>query len=160
MLISYGITVLNRNVTRLKNPTWSWTHSNWLNEIVEINKLYKELGWLKLSERKDLHKLFFFFKMDHGLVPLYLSNILPPHVEDVFSYRLWNAGNYVGSHANTCTYADSFLPSTKQARKNLPDSVRSAHTLGSFKHLLTLDTLKLLKYYFCGDRFNKQKNSK
>ena len=26
-------------------------------KLVEIEKLYKELGWLKLSERRDLHKL-------------------------------------------------------------------------------------------------------
>ena len=92
-------------------------------KLVEINKLYKELGWLKLSERRDLHKLFLFFKMDHGLAPLYLSNLLPPHVEDVTSFRLRNAGNYVGIHANTRTYADYFLPSTIQAWNNLPDSI-------------------------------------
>ena len=32
-------------------------------KLVEIDKLYKELGWLKLSERGDLHKLFLFFKI-------------------------------------------------------------------------------------------------
>ena len=40
-------------------------------KLVGINKLYKELDWLKLSERRDLHKLLLFFKMDHGMVPLY-----------------------------------------------------------------------------------------
>ena len=89
------------------------------------------------------------------MAPLYLSNLLPPHVEDVFSYRLRNAGNYVGSHANMCTYADSFLQSTIQAWNNLPDSVRYADTLATFKHLLTLDTPKVLIYYFCGDRFKQ-----
>ena len=122
-------------------------------KLVEINKLYKELGRLKLSERRDLHKLFLFFKIDHGLAPLYLSNLLPPHVEDVTSYRLRNAENYVGIHANTRTYADSFLPSTIQAWNNLPDSIRSSDTLATFKHLLTQDTPKVPKYYFCGDRF-------
>ena len=29
-------------------------------KLVEISKLYKELGWLELSERRDLHKLFLF----------------------------------------------------------------------------------------------------
>ena len=33
-------------------------------KLVEIDKLYKKLGWLKLSERRDLHKLFLFFKMN------------------------------------------------------------------------------------------------
>ena len=52
-------------------------------------------------------------------------------------------------------YADSFLPSTIQACNNLPDSTRSADTPATFKHLLTLDTPKVPKYYFCGDRFNQ-----
>ena len=117
-------------------------------KLVVINKLYKELGWLKLSERRDLHKLFLFFKMDHGLAPLYLSNLLPPYVKDVSSYRLRNAGNYVGIHANTQAYADSFLPSTIQAWNNLPDSIRSADTLATFQHLLPQDTPKVPKYFF------------
>ena len=90
--------------------------------------------------------------MDHGLAPLYLSNLLPPHVKDVTSYRLRNAENYVGIHANTRTYADSFLPSTIQACNNLSDSIRSADTLATLKHLFTQDTPKVSKYYFCGDR--------
>ena len=94
-------------------------------KLVKIDKLYKELGWLKLSERKDLHKLFLFFKMNHGLSPLYLSNILPLHVAELSSYRLGNAENYVGIHANTRAYAESFLPSTLQAWKNLPEAVPS-----------------------------------
>ena len=70
--------------------------------LVEIDKFNKELGWLKLFERRSLHKLFLFFKMNHGLSPLYLSNLLPPHVGDLSSYRLRNAENYVGIHANSC----------------------------------------------------------
>ena len=93
--------------------------------------------------------------MDNGLAPLYLSHLLPPCVEDVSSYRLRNAGNYVCIHANTRTYADSFLPSTIQAWNNLPDSIRSADTLATFKYLLTQDTPKVPKYYFCGNRFNQ-----
>ena len=124
-------------------------------KLVEIDKLYKELGWLKLSERRDLHKLFLFFKMNHGLSPLYLSNLLPLHVGELSSYRLRNAENYVGIHANTHAYAESFLPSTLQAWNNLPEAVRSADTLGAFKHLLTLDTPKVPAYYDCGDRLDQ-----
>ena len=83
--------------------------------------------------------------MDYGLASLYLSNLLSPHVEYVSYYRLRNAGNYVGIHANTRTYADSFLPSAIQAWNNLPDSIRSANTLATFKHLLTQDTPKVPK---------------
>ena len=124
-------------------------------KLVEIDKLYKELGWLKLSERRDLHKLFLFFKMNHVLSPLYLSNLLPLHVGELSSYRLRNAENYVGIHANTRAYAESFLPSTLQAWNNLPEAVLSADTLGAFKHFLTLVTPKVPAYYDCGDRLDQ-----
>ena len=103
----------------------------------------------------DLHKLFLFFKMNHGLSPLYLSNHLPLHVVELSSYRLRNAENYVGIHANTRAYAESFLPSTLQAWNNLPEAVRSADTLAAFKHLITLDTPKVSTYYDCGDRLDQ-----
>ena len=48
--------------------------------------------------------------MDHGLSPLYLSNLLPRHVGELSSDRLRNAENYVGIRANTRAYADSFPP--------------------------------------------------
>ena len=62
---------------------------------------------------------------------------------------------YVGIHANTRAYAGSFLPSTLQAWINLPEAVRSADALASFKHLLILDTPKVPKYYHCGDRLEQ-----
>ena len=96
-----------------------------------------------------------FFKIDHGITPLFLSNLLPPHVEDLSTYMLRDAGKYVGIHTNTRTYADFFLPSTIQSWNNLPDSVRSADTLATFNHLLTMDTLKVTKYFFCDDRLNR-----
>ena len=52
-------------------------------KLVEIDKLYKEFGLWKLSERRDIHKLFLFFEMNHGLSPLYLSSLLPSHVDFV-----------------------------------------------------------------------------
>ena len=126
-------------------------------KLVEIDRLYKQLGWLKLSERRDLHNLFLFFKMNHGLSPLYLSNLLLLHVGELSAYRLQNAENYVGIYANTRAYADSFLPSTLQAWNNLPEAVRSADTLAAFKHVLTLDTPnpKVPTYYECGDRLDQ-----
>ena len=100
---------------------------------------------LKFSERKCLHKLFLFFKMNHCLSPPYISNLLPPLVGDISSYSLRNAENYVGIHANPRAYAESYLPSTLQPWNNLPEAVRSADTLASIKHVHTLDTPKVPK---------------
>ena len=90
--------------------------------------------------------------------PLYLLSLLPPHIGDLSSYRLRNAGNYVDIHANTRTYADYSLPSTIKAWNNLSVSVRSADNLASFEHIHTLDTPKVPKYYFGGDRSNSLTN--
>ena len=49
-------------------------------KLVAIDKLYRELGWLKLSERRKLHKLFLFYKMQNGLAPDYLVDLVPPRV--------------------------------------------------------------------------------
>ena len=72
-------------------------------KLVELDKLYKELGWLKLSERRVLHKLFLFFKMENGLTPLYLTNLIPPRVGDTSAYSLRSSENisvYMQTHAH------------------------------------------------------------
>ena len=106
MLISYRTVLHSNSVIKLKqNQMEAGRIVIGATKYVETDKLYKEIGWLKLSERRYLHKLFLFFKLNHGLSPLYISNLDPPHVGDVSSYRLRNAENYVGIHANTRAYA-------------------------------------------------------
>ena len=92
-------------------------------KLVKINKLYAELGWIKLSDRRSLHKLFLFFKMENGLTPQYLSDLIPASVVDVSAYNLRNSENHVLIHSHTRSYAESFLPSTIRAWNNLPESV-------------------------------------
>ena len=121
-------------------------------KLVEIDKLYAELGWLKLSERRSLHKLFLFFEMENGLAPLYLSDLIPPREGDVSNYPLRNSDHYVSVNTNTTSYANSFLPSTIKAWNNLPASIKSANTIGSFKRLLTKNTPKVPDYFFDGER--------
>ena len=124
-------------------------------KLVEINKLYAELGWIKLSDRRSLHKLFLFFKMENGLTPQYLSDLIPARVADVSAYNLRNSDNYVLIHSHTRSYAESFLPSTIRAWNNLPESVKSASTLPEFKRMLTKEISKIPEYYYAGDRFSQ-----
>ena len=39
-------------------------------KLVTLDLLYQELGWLKLSERRKLHKLFLFYKMENYFAEL------------------------------------------------------------------------------------------
>ena len=68
-------------------------------KIVALDRLYQELGWLKLPERRKLHKLFLFYKMENGLAPDYLAELIPPHFRDETSYSLRNADNLRQIHA-------------------------------------------------------------
>ena len=95
-------------------------------KLVAIDKLYRELGWLKLSERRKLHKLFLFYKMQNGLAPDYLVDLVPPRVGNETPYSLRNADNYQQVHANS--------------------------RLTSFKYKFERNSPKIPKYYFFGDR--------
>lgn len=124
-------------------------------KLVEIDKLYAELGWLKLSERRNLHKLYLFFKMENNLTPLYLTELIPPRVGDVSAYPLRNSDHYLSINANTSSYANSFLPSTIQAWNNLPNATKNATSLASFKRLLIHNMPKIPEYFYCGDRISQ-----
>ena len=50
--------------------TGAWKGSN-------RNKLYEELGWESLSDRRWSHRLFQIFKIHNGLIPNYLTENLP-----------------------------------------------------------------------------------
>ena len=92
-----------------------------------------------LREKGSPQTLLVFFLNESWSITFLSIKSSPIPLGDVSSYRLRNAENYVGIHANTRAYAELFLPSTLQAWNNLPGAVRSADTLASFKHLLTLD---------------------
>ena len=50
-------------------------------------KLYKESGFVTLQARRDRHKLIVFYKIVHGLLPIYLTAYLPPLVTEVNPYH-------------------------------------------------------------------------
>jgi hypothetical protein len=54
--------------------------------LVSINSLYKETGWETLQARREHHN-FFFHKMVNGLVPPYLSAIVPCNFENIHDYK-------------------------------------------------------------------------
>lgn len=124
-------------------------------KLVGIELLYIELGWLKLSERRRLHKLNIFYKMDHNLSPAYLSNLLPPHVGDMSGYPLRNAENYASVNINTSLYGNSFLPSTIREWNKLPVDLRNAESITSFKRQLDNDHSKIPSYFYYGNRLSQ-----
>ena len=121
-------------------------------KLVSLSTLQQEVGWESLEERRNKHKLSLFFKMQHNLVPPYLSNLSPPSVASTTRYSLRNADNISTLKSNTKLYYDSFLPSAVRDWNSLTFLQRNAPSLNSFKSSFAQTVLKPPAYYYYGNR--------
>ncbi|MCG8032214.1 MAG: endonuclease/exonuclease/phosphatase family protein [Candidatus Thiodiazotropha taylori] len=120
--------------------------------LVSLNKLYQEVCWDTLQQRRFNHKLTLFYKMSNNLAPTYLSTLVPRPVSTISRYNLRNSDNLQTIRANTNLYYNSFLPSTLREWNKLPAEVRQLPTLNSFKYYLSKDRRKVPKHYYHGNR--------
>ena len=51
-----------------------------LTRSVSLDNLYRECGWVSLTERHRQQKVIFLYKSVNGLVPTYISDLIPPSV--------------------------------------------------------------------------------
>ena len=72
-----------------------------LTRSVSLDRLYREYGWLSLAERKRQQKLNFMFKVHHGQVSTYISDLIPLLVREISNYPLRNINNYSATFAST-----------------------------------------------------------
>lgn len=105
-------------------------------------KLYDELGWDLLQTRRKIHKLILLFKIINGLSPQYLYELLEPYRPPVHTYNLRTSyAQFKIPQIRTTSYMDSFFPSTVKQWLDLPDHIRNASSISTFKSILTS--------YFC-----------
>ena len=93
-------------------------------KLCSVSKLLTDLGWETLQNRRKKHRLIIFFKILHGLAPVYLNGLLPPLVQDTTSYNLRNSNHFQNYRANTNMFLNSFFPATIRAWNDLPAEVR------------------------------------
>jgi hypothetical protein len=72
--------------------------------LVSINSLYKETGWETLQARRENHKKNYFYKMVNGLVPPYLSAIVPCNFESIHDYNTRQAVSILPVRTRTTLY--------------------------------------------------------
>ena len=87
--------------------------------------LLQELGWCKLSERRQIHKIQLFHKLKfHLMVPEYIKTIIP-NPRAIEMDRSLRSTSYVLTqpHARTTSYATSFIPSTTRYWNELPADI-------------------------------------
>ena len=124
-------------------------------KLCSVEKLLTDLGWNSLQERRNKHKLTIFYKIINGLTPRYLSEVLPPLVQENNPYNLRNANALHPMHANTNLFFNSFFPSTIRAWNELSEEIKEANTVSAFKYRLNRNKLSPPKYYNVGTRIGQ-----
>ena len=118
--------------------------------LVSLENLSNEINWEPLEERRYIHRMVLFFKMQNGQTPDYLSSIIPPTANN--RYNLRNTNNIPGIYARTTQYYNSFFPTAIREWNNLPSEVRNLPTLSSFKHHFKGNKRYTPNYFYTGDR--------
>ena len=96
-------------------------------------RLYKELAWESLSNRRKLHLLCQFYKIVKNLAPYYLSELLPKLSSERTNYRLRSRENFTQFLCRTSRFQKSFFPSAITGWNSLDIDVRNSVSLPTFK---------------------------
>ena len=124
-------------------------------KLCSINKLVSDVGWDSLQSRRNKHKLVIFYKILNDLTPNYLSDCLPPLVHETITYNLRNSNDIQTLHANTNLFYNSFFPSAIRAWNALPEDIKLAPSVASFKYRLNRDIKKPPRYFNAGTRIGQ-----
>ena len=95
------------------------------------NKLYDELGWESLSDRRWSRRLILLFKIRNNLTPLYLKNNLPRERIPLYSNR---SASYHEFMCNTTKHMNSFFPDVIKSWNNLSSEFHNSLSLNYFKN--------------------------
>ena len=88
------------------------------------------------------------YKIQKGEVPEYLSNLIPPEVNEITNYNLRNRNDIRRPFARLNIFKNSFIPSTCQAWNDLPSEIKNLDTSSKFKRRLNQDLPEKPSTYF------------
>ena len=109
-----------------------------LTRSVSLENLYKECGWLTLSQRRKQHKLSFMYNVNADLVPSYISDLIPPLVNEISDYPFRNNRNISLPYNRTNISQKSCIPSSIRLWNGLGDDFKNLSTLPTFKKTCNL----------------------
>ena len=98
-----------------------------LTRSVSLDNLYRECGWVSLAERRRQQTLIFMYKSINGLVPTYVSDLIPPSVVEISTYTLRKQHNITMQDYESNTI---LLCRTEISRKScIPSSISAWNSL-------------------------------
>lgn len=123
--------------------------------LVSIARLYTETGWEPLKERREHHRITYFYKMCNGLTPSFLSDLVPRNLREIHDYNTRHSSVIPPIRTRTALYSNYFLPQTVRSWNSLPDTCKNSSSLNSFKQqFLNADSAKP-SYYCVGNRLGQ-----
>ena len=102
--------------------TWKGTNKD---------KIYEELGWETLDQRRFFRRLTQFYKIMNNLTPNYLKTPIPPLQEHLFGHRVSNVIKPIS--CRTEKYKNSFFPDSIISWNGIGPDIRGAKSLSVFK---------------------------
>ena len=113
------------------------------------DKIYEELGWETLTNRRWYRRLSLFFQIAHNQAPQYLCNIITPQLP------LWrrnpnnndNDKRFKIFFSRTIKFGDSFFPSCVADWNNLDENFKRAINKKSFQNSL----IKIMRPLKCNN---------
>ena len=125
---SITLNFIMANIERVQYQTATAITGTW--QGTNRNKLYDELGWESLSDRRRSRRLIQLYKIRNNMTPLYLRNNLPP--QRMASYRN-NSNCYHEILCNTDRYMNSFFPNVIKSWNGIGNIFQTCESLGIFK---------------------------
>ena len=111
------------------------------------SKLYEELEWERISERRWRRRILQIHKIEKYKTPSYLRNKLPPHRRPLHRFNNYNTLQEI--RCKTVKYKNRFFPDATSSWNNKISNFQDIPTFASLKsHLLSLICPKI-KSTFC-----------
>ena len=118
-------------------------------KLVSISKMFNELGWETLEERRRYHRLIFMYNIFYNKSPEYLSNIIPNRS---FTQRSSRQQFTIPSIlCRTSNYYNSYFPRAIREWNTLPPHACML-PIGTFKDFIRPVKPKTPSYYVHGER--------
>ena len=111
-----------------------------------VSKLYEEIGWETLAERRKKAKLIIMYKIINNLTPTYLRDLLPETPPLAMNHNTRHRPDIYPFRARTSLFEKSFFPSTVRLWNQLPHEIRNAVSLSQFKSKLKFTPKQPIQY--------------
>ena len=128
--------------------------------LVSIDKLYIETGWERLKERREQHRLIYFYKMTNGLTPQYLRTLVPENLRNIHDHNTRHSDIIPPIRTRTALYSNYFLPQTVRSWNLLPRATKNCLSVNSFKSHLRSTVSRKPLYFYIGTRLGQVLHSR